>query len=249
MVQRSLSAVSSALRSSAPRTRAPHESSGADPPLGLLSPSEFDRTGLPPNKLAASSPGVLAPSALAAPEARFPRAYHTRHLPSLGFCTLLTVSFFQSLPALFHAGNALGVLPSGLFPLTEPSDPLGSGAFLALVPAKSHWSQCSSDRFVAFKALLPVRIRHLRKQGELPVEGRCPPGLLPSRDFPLDAARCLRTGSPRELHPRPVIPEPVRHFMTSAALQGVDSIEVGLSLSRLPPLLGFLHLLSKPPVR
>jgi len=175
----------------------------------LLSPSEFDRTGLPPDKLVASSPGVSAPSAFTALEARFSRAYHTRHLPSPGFRTLLTVSFFQSLPALFHAGNALGVFPSGPFPLTEPSDPLGSDAFLALVPAKSHWSQCSSDRFMAFKTFLPVRIRHLRKQGELPVEGRCPPGLLPSRDFPLDAARRFHAGSPPELHPRPETQKPI----------------------------------------
>jgi len=221
LVQRSLFAVSSALRSSTSRIGAPYEISGADPPLGLLSPSEFDRTGLPPTKLAASSPGVLSPSAYPALEARFTRVSHTRHLPSPGFRTLLTVSFFQSLPALFHAGNALGVLPSGPFPLAEPSDPFGSGAFLTFVPAKSHWSQCSPNRFVAFKALLPARIRHLRKQGELPIKGRCPPGLLPSRDFPHDPARRLRAGPPPELHPCPEMRGNTQHFVASTALQGL----------------------------
>jgi len=65
--------------------------------------------------------GLRSPSALAALEARSTPVCLAGHLPSSGFRTLLTACFFQGLPALFHAGNALGVFPSGPFPLTELS--------------------------------------------------------------------------------------------------------------------------------
>lgn len=98
----------------------------AHPSLSLLSPSEFagpDRR----RRIDSSSPGVWSPSAASTLEARLPRVYLTRHLPTPGFCTLLPVYFLQHLPALFHAGTARGVFPSGLFPLAEPSRPPGHG--------------------------------------------------------------------------------------------------------------------------
>jgi len=73
-----------------------------------------------------NSPGVWSLSALSAVEARYSRVYLTRHLPASGFHTLLPAYFFRSLPALFHAGNALRVFLQGLSPpqslrsLSEP---------------------------------------------------------------------------------------------------------------------------------
>lgn len=78
-------------------------------------------------KPAANSLRVWSPSALAVPEARSPRVFLARHLPTSGFLTLLPVYFFRNLPALFHAGNALGVFLQGLFPSTEPSPSLECG--------------------------------------------------------------------------------------------------------------------------
>ena len=98
----------------------------AHPSLSLPSPSEFagpDRR----RRIDSSSPGVWSPSAASALEARLPRVFLTRHLPTSGFRTLLPVSFLQHLPALFHAGTARGVFPPGLFPLAEPSRPPGRG--------------------------------------------------------------------------------------------------------------------------
>jgi hypothetical protein len=91
-------------------------SSDAAPLVSLLSPSESDRTWMPPNVRQPASPGVCAPSALSASETRLPRVYQARHRPTSGFRTLLPVFVLRSLPALFHAGNALGVLLQGLFP-------------------------------------------------------------------------------------------------------------------------------------
>jgi hypothetical protein len=101
--------------------------SDTHPSVSFASPSESDSEptaiGLAP---AGNSPGVCAPPATSALEARFSRGSQPRHLPTSGFFTLLPVSFFQNLPALFHAGTAHGVLPSGLFPLTEPLLPFGN---------------------------------------------------------------------------------------------------------------------------
>jgi hypothetical protein len=97
------------------------------PPLSLQSPSESSRNR-PPQGLRPSATllGFRPPSATSVLEARSSRSCLLRHLPTSGFLTLLPVSFFQYLPALFHAGAAHGVLPSGLFPLTEPLFPFGS---------------------------------------------------------------------------------------------------------------------------
>lgn len=91
----------------------------------------------------------------------------------------------------------------------------------------------------ASKALLPARIRHFQAQNELSLESRCPLGFSPSRDFPLDTACHSRGRSPLELRRRPRMQNDVQHSMTETAPQGLSFIEVGSSLSRLPPLLDF----------
>ena len=67
-------------------------------------------------------------------EARFSQAYLTRHLPTSGFLTLLPACVFHSLPALFHAGNALRVFLQGFFP-RQSLQPLSElVTFMALAP-------------------------------------------------------------------------------------------------------------------
>lgn len=97
------------------------------PSLGSSSPSKSDsfRPHLP--KPVVPLVGFGPPSALPELETRTTRACLTRLLPTSGFCTLLTVYVLQNPPALFHAGHALGVLPSGLFPFAEPSDSFEPG--------------------------------------------------------------------------------------------------------------------------
>jgi hypothetical protein len=53
---------------------------------------------------------------ICSPGAHYPRACLTRYVAPSGFLNLLTLSFSRSRPALFHAGNALGVTPSRAFP-------------------------------------------------------------------------------------------------------------------------------------
>jgi hypothetical protein len=53
---------------------------------------------------------------ICSPGAHYPRACLTRYVAPSGFPSLLTPSFSRSRPALFHAGNALGVTPSRAFP-------------------------------------------------------------------------------------------------------------------------------------
>lgn len=168
------------------------------------------------------------PFSVSALEARLTRGCLARHLPSSGFFTLLTVFFLQNLPALFHAVNAHGVLPSGLFPFAEPSNPFGFGAFLTFCSNReSHCVQCSTRQSLASKALLPTKIRYFQTQIEPRSESRCPPGILPSRDFALDTARHLRSRSPLELHYRPAKTNKVQCRMSGATPQGLDSIEIG----------------------
>jgi hypothetical protein len=125
-VERSLYAVVAGLEVFLSPDPSARFSSYALPSLSLPSPSESagpDRR----RRIDSSSPGVWAPSAASELEARFTRVCLTRHLPTSGFRTLLPVSILQHLPALFHAGTAHGVFPSGLFPPAEPSRPLGRG--------------------------------------------------------------------------------------------------------------------------
>lgn len=170
----------------------------------------------------------MGPFSVSALEARLTRGCLARHLPPSGFCTLLTVFFFQNLPALFHAVHAHGVLPSGLFPFAEPLNPFGFSAFLTFCSNReSHWSQCSTRQNLASKALLPTKIRYFQTQIEPQSESRCPPGILPFREFTLDVARYFRCGSPLELHYRPAKMDKVQCRISAAAPQGFDSIEIG----------------------
>jgi len=186
-----------------------------------------------------SSHGVRSPSATSAREARFPRAFHTRHLPTSGFRTLLPVSFLSNLPALFHAGAAHGVSLQGFFPsqslssLFVRSDLPG----VRVVSEHGRLPRRAPIRAAAFKALLSARIRYLRKWGEplskavaLLVFG--PLRISPSRQPDASA------GSPRELRIRRD-DQINRETAPKPALQGLDCREVGLSLSRLPPFLAF----------
>jgi hypothetical protein len=71
----------------------------------------------------------------------------------------LPVSFFQHLPALFHAGNAHGVFPPGLFPLVEPSSPLGLMTFVTLAFGKCLPSKLEKHRY---RSASPSRLYSLR---------------------------------------------------------------------------------------
>jgi len=110
---------STALRSSLSRSRTSGALSVSDGPyaleLGALLQSLSESDCHQP-KPTASSPRVRSSSAHSATEARLPRVCLTRHLPTPGFLTLLPVYVFHSLPALFHAGNALEVFLQGFFP-------------------------------------------------------------------------------------------------------------------------------------
>jgi hypothetical protein len=144
-------------------------SSDAAPLVSLLSPSESDRTWMPPNMRQPASPGVPAPSALSASETRLTRVYQARHRPTSGFRTLLPASVLRSLPALFRAGNALGVLLQGLFPSQSLRALSGSVTFMTLASAGdeplSKPKSSAPSEHVAFKALLSARIRHLSGRG------------------------------------------------------------------------------------
>jgi hypothetical protein len=116
------------------RASAVETASNAPAPASLLSPSESDRNRTAARPASSSSPGVWSLSALTATEARSPRAYHTRHLPAPGIHTLMPACVLRSLPALFHAGNALRVFLQGFFPpqsLRPLSEPV---TFVTLVP-------------------------------------------------------------------------------------------------------------------
>jgi hypothetical protein len=88
------------------------------PPFGLHSPSEYHRAcppGLPildPTALM----GFVPLRRLRQSGAHFSRVCLARYVALPGFLSLLALCFSRRLPALFHAGNALGVPPSRAFP-------------------------------------------------------------------------------------------------------------------------------------
>jgi hypothetical protein len=135
LVQRFLYAVVTGLEAFPPEIRASavETASNAPAPSNLFSPSESDRNLTATGPADGNSPGVWSLSALAAVEARSPRAYLTRHLPTSGFRTLLPVYVFLGFPALFHAGNALRVFLQGLFPPQSLRPLSESVTFMVLV--------------------------------------------------------------------------------------------------------------------
>jgi hypothetical protein len=183
------------LRSSRPWLQAPDFRQNAAPLVSLLSPSESDRTWMPPNKRQPASPGVSPPSALSASETRLTRVYQARHRPTSGFRALLPVFVLRSLPALFRAGNALGVLLQGVFPSQSLRALSGSVPFVTFAtdgkeprvnPKLSTFGACRLQGFALCedssslgKSLIDPR-------------DRCPPGFSTSKGFPLATARSLR---------------------------------------------------------
>jgi len=119
-----------------------HPATGAGSTLEVFAP----RSALPslisagPTSLRFSVPFRVSPSVLARPHspglaallgflplrrlrssgAHSPRACLTRYVAPSGFHSLLAPCFSGRLPALFHAGNALGVRPSEPFPQLQP---------------------------------------------------------------------------------------------------------------------------------
>jgi hypothetical protein len=153
------------------------------------------------------SPEVWSPSAHSAREARLPRVYLTRHLPSSGFLTLLTSCFFPNLPALFHAGSAHGVLSlQGLSPPRSLRALSDAGAFLDFAANRA-----------TFKALLPVRIRHLPQWGEPSWEAAALLGFPPSREFLPGTACGVCRRSPQELRRGPKLRNPCGPFTRAAS--------------------------------
>jgi hypothetical protein len=196
---------------------------------------------VPPNESTAALLGLRSPSALAAREARFSRVCRTRHLPAPGFPTLLPVCFFPNLPALFHAGNALGVFPSGPFPLAEPSVPSGHGTFLVLTVAhvRSRLPGNPPDRLSRLQGLALCEDSTPARRCE-PPRGPLPSWVsMVSRDFPPEPVRRFRGGSPLGLCTRPGSQSFRPFAVTHAAPQGLDRPGIGWSLARLPPLLTF----------
>ena len=183
------------MRSSRPWLQAPDFRQTLAPLLSLLSPSESDRTWMPPNMRQPASPGVFDPSALSASETRLTRVYQARHRPTSGFCTLLPVFVLRSLPALFHAGNALGFFLQGLFPSQSLRALSGSVPFMALStagmeqrvnPKLDTFGACRLQGFALCEDPSSLGRRLINPRD------RCPPGFLTSKGFPLATAQSLR---------------------------------------------------------
>lgn len=97
-----------------------------------------------------NSHGVRSPSTLEDIWSPHSQVYLAWSVTLSGFRNLLALCFSRSLLALFHASNALGVLPFRVFPPTPSLDILSvSRAFLSLA---------SQDR-LDFKALIRVWVR------------------------------------------------------------------------------------------
>jgi hypothetical protein len=79
------------------------------------------RTRQPPSPTALMGFGPLR--RLRQSGAHCPRACLTRFVALSGFLSLLALYFSRRLPALFHAGNALGVPPSRAFPPRQAGTP------------------------------------------------------------------------------------------------------------------------------
>jgi hypothetical protein len=195
-------------------------------------------------------PGVLFPSSVYPPGAAVcvDRVCLARSRAPSGFLDPLTPSSAPSLLALFHARSALGVSPFRAFLL-----PCSRSPSPAPLPS-CRWKRPSCRPALPTSARKRAFARHVfdrpgapRLQGFAPHES--PPlrsgclgrpgrvallGLVPSRVFSLSSLDRTFTRSPlTSLRARP---QATSHRLPRVSLAG----EIGLSLSRLPTLLGFL---------
>jgi hypothetical protein len=89
-----------------------------------------------------NSHGVSSPTTHEPERVHSTPACHTDYVPSSGFLTLSTDSSSLGRPALFHAGNAHGVRPSGVFPhcqvLRLVTEELPSWRFSSALLSKLH---------------------------------------------------------------------------------------------------------------
>jgi hypothetical protein len=148
----------------------------------------------------------------------------------------LAVSFFLSLPALFHAEATLGFFPPGPSPLAEPSTPPRVGCppgvtNLPKSPKSQRHHRPPSGLYSLQGSLLS------RPSVSLPRSG-CPPGFHLSREFPFSNA-CSRSHNPFLGF---TVTAQCEHCEGTPTLQGFDTTEIGLPLSRLPSLMSFSHL-------
>jgi len=139
------------------------------PPSGLHSPSEYHRAcppGLPILDPAALM-GFVPLRRLRQSGAHSARVCLTRYVALSGSLSLLALSFSRRLPALFHAGNALGVLPSRAFP------PRQAGTSFRCPLPSCRWP----PRTARLQGLRPDVGPLLRRPYSGLAEARCPPGL------------------------------------------------------------------------
>jgi hypothetical protein len=132
------------------------------PSHGFAPPSEFSLFLAAVPRGSTASPGVSSPLAPWVREIHLSRGYLTRFVPPSGFLNLLTVSASPHFAALFHAADTLG--------FSLQSFPLSRSRYASRRPlpsCRSVTQDLPSEKgrpsiAVAFRALLPSRIRCLR---------------------------------------------------------------------------------------
>jgi hypothetical protein len=129
------------------------------PLVGLLSPSGYFQIPTLPNKSVITLLGFF-PLQRSCFESPITRVSHTRLFPPSGFLTLLTAYFFQSPPALLHAGNTHGVFRKDFSP-TQSIQTLSRLIFLLMLTLDKNDPK-PPDQCLIFRTLLPARIRHLQ---------------------------------------------------------------------------------------
>lgn len=148
------------------------------PPAELQSPTEYDRACLP-------DPPITGPTALMGfgplrrlrqSGAHLARVCLTRYVALSGFLSLLALCFSRRLPALFHAGNALGVPPSRAFPPRQAGDTF-SGPH-ALLPLAAAYGSTPGPQARRGSVAAACRISGL-------AAARCSPGLSSPPGFSL----------------------------------------------------------------
>jgi hypothetical protein len=255
LVQRSLCAVlSSALRSSRTRTQV---SGGLNPKtistqklrslLQSLTRSERHRTrqqlallGFAP--LRRISPEGTVHSGLPHPTPSGSRVSHP-----------LAVFLPSAPPAMFQARTPMGFSLQGLFPLPSLSDPLESGPLPDVGRSDPGLRRAHHHFSPDFKALLSTKIRHFWHQGKLVPQAAAllgfdllgvslstPPAAHATDSLLSFTAPCRSKLFPPGPKTQSFLPRSTGRCLFRA----YTTPSLALSLTRLPPLVGFLHLLS-----
>jgi len=169
--------------------------------------------------------------------AHLPRACLTRYVAPSGFLNLLTPFFSRSPPALFHAGNALGVFPFRAFPPLSAAPPTHRRRFYPHVVSQKILERTPR---LDFRAFSQEQVRCSASAYFSLDEARCSPGFFSPPGFSPSSPVSARSFRLPAFDPLMDLASGDSQSHLALSCRVLPREKLALTLPSLPTLLGFV---------